>query len=447
MLEGYQRRRNHPYMHGVYMATNAVSDAILLVDGPNCSFFKTEHLFGAHDWRSTLLDAGGRQRIVNTDLHPDKVIVGHDERFSATLARLVDASDAGAVLACALPMAALTGIEYDRLIDQVVEDAAEPCPVVPVPARSLSRDWLHGYAAVLQAIAKEIDLPAPDPAPTRVAVVGHLMDRLEDDQRANVEELKRLMRGVGLELVSVWLDGGRYEELAQIARAGLIVSLPYGRQAARTLARRLDLPLVEAALPFGPDATRRMLMAVAEAADRRPEAEHFIAAEQRELMLRWEWLVPKRTMHREIGFMGDPHHMAGLCELASLLGMSVRLLVAYAAELPDLAAPEPEGWPAEIHWEPRDSSVISDALMKPTGGRAIDLLIGNFHALHHVHGLGLHMDEHTRAKIGGLPRTLEFGFPSRGYHALYDAPFLGFMGARAFAARVADVLGDRGVYQ
>lgn len=447
MLERYRQRRNHPYMHGVYMATNAVSDALLLVDGPNCSFFKTEHVFGAHDWRSTLLDVSGRQRVVNTDLHPDKVITGHDERFCATLARLVEDPDAGVVLSCALPMAALTGIEYDRLIEQVLEDAASPRPVVQVPERSLSRDWLQGYAATLQAIAKDIVLAESEPAPTRVAIVGHLMDRLEDDQRANVEELGRLMQGIGLELCSLWLDGGRYEELAQVARAGLIVSLPYGRQAARTLARRLDVPLVEAELPFGPEATRRFLDTVATAAGREGEAERFAVWELRELARRWEWLVPKRTMHREIGFMGDPHHMAGLSELAALLGMSVRLLVAYSAEIKELPPPEPDGWPAPIHWEPRDSKVLSDAILKPAGGRALDLLIGNFQALHHVLGISEHVDPHTIVKIGALPRTLEFGFPSRSYHALFDAPFLGFMGARAFVSRVADVLGDRGIYQ
>ena len=56
MLHEFSPRINFPFMHGLYLGINAVRDAYLLVDGPNCSFFKAEHIHGGHDFNSTLLD-------------------------------------------------------------------------------------------------------------------------------------------------------------------------------------------------------------------------------------------------------------------------------------------------------------------------------------------------------------------------------------------------------
>ena len=241
MLECFTRRRNFPYLHGVYLATNVIRDAYLVVDGPNCAFFKTEHVFGAHDLRSTLLDVTGRHRILHTELNPDRVIGGHDAEFRRVVGRLLAEAKPGAVLVGALPMASLTGIDYDGLVDGLDDRGV---PLVVLPSRSLDRDWIDGFAVTLSRIAERIDL-APGPVdPGKVAIVGHFMDRNEGDGRGNVDELRRLVRGVGLDPVSIWLDGGAWADLARAGEAGIVVSLPHGRAAARVLAERTGRPVL-----------------------------------------------------------------------------------------------------------------------------------------------------------------------------------------------------------
>ena len=43
----WQTRLKNPYMVGVYLATNAVKDAVLVVDGPDCLFLKA-NMYTAH---------------------------------------------------------------------------------------------------------------------------------------------------------------------------------------------------------------------------------------------------------------------------------------------------------------------------------------------------------------------------------------------------------------
>src|SRR4051794_16163934 len=62
------------YQLGVYLATNAITDAYAVIDGPDCLFRKAEWVHGKHDFSSTLLDVFGNHRIVSTLVNAEAVI-------------------------------------------------------------------------------------------------------------------------------------------------------------------------------------------------------------------------------------------------------------------------------------------------------------------------------------------------------------------------------------
>lgn len=425
MLERFTRRRNFPYLHGVYLATNVIRDAYLVVDGPNCAFFKTEHVFGAHDLRSTLLDVTGRHRILHTELNPDRVIGGHDAEFRRVVGRLLAEAEPGAVLVGSLPMASLTGIDYEGLVDGL---DARGVPVVVLPSRSLDRDWIDGYADTLRRIAESIALDPGPVDPGKVAIVGHFMDRNEGDGLGNVAELRRIVRGVGLDPVSIWLDGGAWADLARAGSAGIVVSLPHGRAAASVLAERTGATLVEADLPFGTAASDRLVMALGTAASRADEAAAFRDVSREEVGRAWEWLVPRRLLFRNLAFVGDPLMMPGFCEMADRIGCRVTALLAYGRCKPDVAPGTPGA--AVLHCEPvfqpRQGDGVPDAL------RSVDLLVSN--------------SWFTQECGAGESKLVELGFPSRGYHCGFEAPYLGYRGALCLVDRISNALGDRAVY-
>ncbi len=431
-LDDYSERVNFPYMQGLYLATNALRDAYLLVDGPNCTFHKAEHVFGSHDVFSSLLDVGGRHRIAHTDLNVDSVITSHEGQLVALLRAMASSPEPGAVILAALPMAALTGMPYREVAEKVGQETGRRIHVLP--DKSLQLDWLDGYADYLACLARDLDWGEPEPGPERVGIVGYFMDRNEGDHTGNLAELRRLVEGLGLEVTSIWLSGQTVADLRAIRRSGHIVSLPHAREAARVVAERLGVGLVVVDEPFGLDATGEFVRRVGRATGRAEAAEGLVRQHLARIAPMWEWLIPRRLTHRNVAYFGDPLLIPGLRQLAALMGFQADRAVACSRRRPLLTADEGVDEDADersrdVAWEPRTAE-LSGLL---SGGRgAVDLYISNFWGIRWAGGC-------DRGK------TLEFGFPSRGYHCCRNEPFLGYEGVLAFVDRMSNALGDRGV--
>ncbi|MBM4394887.1 MAG: hypothetical protein FJ087_04275 [Deltaproteobacteria bacterium] len=421
-LNRFTLRCSFPYLHGVYLAVNALPRSALLVDGPVCAFTKAEQVFGTHDMQSDLLSSTSRHRIVHTRLHPDNLVDGNRDAFVEALRGLVEATFVEAVLTAPFPMAALAGSPHENWCAPLAATSTKP--IVHVPGLSLTADWYQGYAQTLLALARQVPLPAATPDRDKVAIVGYFMDRNEEDHRGNVREMRRLLAALGLDLVTVWLGGVGVADLSRVAEAGTILSFPLGRAAAEAVAARTGAAVVRCELPFGPDATARWLRQVGAATGRAAEAERVVAAGLAECGERLRWLVLKRLVHGRWAFAGDPWLMPGLCEIARFVGARVRLLVPWTVRETDFE--RPIEWPcpvmAGLHTG-RLKEVLRDAAPD------IDLVIGNY----------LVAEEHL------IPRELgymEFGFPGLRHHAMHDEPYLGFAGLMCFAGRVANCFQD-----
>lgn len=420
-LDEFTDRRVFPFMTGVYLATNAIADAYVVIDGPSCAFLKSEAVAGTHDATSTLHDVGGRHRVVHSNLELDSVI-GGSARNVMNVVRKVHASGvAGAILVGALPMAAITGTSYEDLVEDAALEGGAPVLVLPVG--SLDRDWLDGYASVLEALARRLDLPPAGTSPDRVAVVGCMHDRGEGDQRGNRIELVRICAAIGLELVSVWPDGGTVEDLRRAAGAGVVVSLPNGGRAGALLAARTGARLVEAEVPFGPAATADFVRLLGEATGRAAEAESFADAEVARVIERAKRVHSGRFAGRTTGFIGDPWMAPGFCDIAERLGLDLRFLVALARFRPGLepgGGRLPAGAP-EIAWQPR-----AMAFGEIVEGSRVDLLVHPW------------LNDFGERGSG----RAELGFPSRDTHFCSRRPFLGFEGFLHLADRMVAGLGD-----
>jgi hypothetical protein len=421
-LHRYTRPCTYPYLHGVYLAVNAVPDLHLIVDAPQCAFSKAEQIFGTHDLMSTLVDTSSRHRIAHTRLHVDNIIEANKEGFVSLLRRMVAAPWVKAILYTSFPMASLIGSPYPNWCAEV--PGIEGKLVAEVPGRSLEADWLAGYRDTLRVLAEVIPLPPAAPDPSMVAVVGYFMDRNEEDHHGNLRELRRLLAGLSLDLCSVWLGGEPIEQLARVAEAGVILAFPHGRAAAAALARRTGARVIECELPFGVDATCRWLQQVGEATGHAVEAEQVIDRGLAECVPKLKWIIPKRLVSTSWGFAGDPVLIPGLCEIAAYVGARLGVLLAWTIEAPK--------WdrPVELPVPCRHNlfrGQLIDGYRQELAG--LDLMIGT--------------DAVGQDGLPGACRLLEFGFSSRHHHALYDAPFLGFAGLRCFLTRIANFLEDQ----
>ncbi len=270
-----------PFLNGVYVAVDALEGAYLIVDGPYCVFTKAEMQY-SHNLRCRLLPPIGYRRVVHTGRRDGREEVGslstdRTAQVEAVFAEVCARKDAGIVLATSFDFYELVGFP---LREMARWQAAGPGPLVcHIPSRSLGGTWLDGYAATCAALAQAVELKPGRREPGAVAVVGYLRDRDEPDHAGNLRELTRLLAALGLRPVSLWLSGGGRAELEAASRAALVVSLPYAREAARILAKRLRVPLCEVDLPLGLAATERFLLKLGARAASRAQAARFAAQE------------------------------------------------------------------------------------------------------------------------------------------------------------------------
>ncbi len=414
-------RLNPPYLHGAFLAINAISDAYFLGDGPDCIRAKGEQIHGRHDLFSTLMSCKGEHRVHYTGLSVFNIAGNLEGEIAAGLERIARRPSCGAVFMGSVPMCTIAGTDYERIVRQVFAGGFKPAFIVP-PQIGLAGDWLDGYGAVLEALASGMDLAGAAPRKENVALVGYLMGRNEGDHRGNVRELERIFRALGLNLVSTWLSGGDYESLRAARNAGAVVSLGHGRKAARLLSERLGVRLVESELPFGLAATKRFVESLGREFGREKEAAAFIRAELDDVAPALEWAVPHAFLGRRFAYVSDPHYAAPFAEMIEELGGEIAGMILLGGErhLTPSARASLSARPRTV-FEPMQNDLARD--WRGLKRRDADVLVATTMAV-----------EFLRPETSWL----EFGYPSDYTHFLKDEPFLGFRGALGFCSRLAN---------
>jgi nitrogenase molybdenum-iron protein alpha/beta subunit len=408
------RTYNLPYLVGVYLAVNAVSDACVIVDGPNCVMPKADFIAGNHDLYSTLLSADGRHRVICTMTNP---LPQEPEPERKLLALLAGAREGGfgAALLTGLPFMKLAGIDYDG----IAAAAGAGVPAAGVPYKAFDSDWLDGYAEALDALVGALPPGKARRKKRSVALVGYLADRGERDHAANLAELKALLCLCGLELACVLPSGSDFASLSRALEAGVVAALPYGRKAAARLAARTGAKLVETGLPMGFSGTAAWLQALRRACGLRGPLPPAVLARSRAAAAAVSPLLDALA-HRRVLFAGDPYLFQAFASFAGDLRMRVT-----AAFLDSFPRPLKAARPEVLHFAP-ESAEAPRALAGLRRYSRPELAVGNTFAA-------------TEGYAAGLP-FVELGFPSYSHHCLADEPFLGFAGAAALAGRLLNGL-------
>jgi len=320
----------------------------------------------------------------------------------------------GAIAVTGLPFCRLAGMDYQGLAASV----GASVPVAGVPALSMEADWLDGYDGTLAALAGVLPLTGKK-SRKKVAVCGYFPDRNEFDHAANLNEMKRLLGLAGLEMVSVWPSGGDCAGLSRAGEAGLVVSLPYGRKAARVLARRTGAKLLETGLPMGLAGTSAWLAAVRKAAGLGgPLPEKVLLEEKAAAAAIYPAL--RELAGKNALFAGDPHLYCAFSAFAAELCVRVSAAFLDCDQRP-LGAPRP----SELLFAPSAGESEAALARLPRHERPHLPVANSFPA--------------TEGLCGGAP-LVELGFPSFGHHCLSEEPFFFYSGARVLAARLLNRL-------
>lgn len=424
----FSQRLLSPYMVGLYLGVNAIKDFYLLVDGPDCSYIKTQYISLNHDFYANLTNLSGFHRIANTALHPIMMAGSREEKIQQFLDKIASQPFTKALGITPMPMAAVTSVDYKRLLREIFKKYKKP--VFEFPNKSLSGDWMDGYAEFTKVIASEIELKRKRKDKRLIGIVGYLFDRNEYDNFANISELKRIFSGIGVDICSIWLNGGCYDELKEIANSEIILSFGYGESAAEILSERLQIPLIKLDYPIGLEQTEIMLRKVADFFGLK-NVDRFIEDEKRKTIRRIEPLIEQYFYNLSAIYCGDPILFKSLKKSTEVLGVEINLaIITNTLDKKRFIQPYLDN----VIFEPTINEIIERSL-KLAKDKNIDLYIGN--------------SDMSTYFIGSGKATLEIGFPSYFSHSIYEEPYIGFNGFISILNRIVKELKYakvRGIY-
>jgi nitrogenase molybdenum-iron protein alpha/beta subunit len=414
---------------GLLTLANAVPDLGMIIDCADCGEEKFAKIGLQHDLMSSLTDYSSGHRVRFSDLRAHDMVFGTESKVAEAVRALVRQRHSKLVLLVPSSVALLLASDLPAIAADLEEELG--VPVAAVSARPLSGDYLEGFEVGLEALANKVVLEAPADGGVEVGLVGYVFERFEEDQRANVRELRRLLRGLDREVSAVWLDGARAQELGSIGRAGTLLSMPGGRRAAEVIARRGGARVVECGLPIGLDGTARWLTGVGEALGCADLAARFIEQELGLIVPRIERAVRRDLLGRSVVVAGGPHYVAELAEFLAELGLVVRLVLVQSRSEADGEQIGERlrrcGQEPEILVDPT-VPLVEDALTELAKAAPVDVIVGSGSA-------------RDAAKPLRIP-YVEISYPCYVRHALFDAPWLGFRGALWLTDAIAGRLSE-----
>jgi len=412
-------------LFGIFLAVHAVPGAVMLLHTTVGCKFKTQLQLVSHDW----FQESHNQRLW-TGVDDIRLIQGSGERLIQFATTWYERRRPELFVVSTNAAVDLSAFDVEQAVRQLRDRL--PCPVLLVRAPGTAGSVSRGYGRVLAALAETLPIEEGTGDPEEAAVVGYGFDRYEMEHPANLAEMRRILRGIGLRMGSTWLSGEGIGFLQEISRAGTWLVLPEGRWARASLDRRAGARrVVDVPLPLGFAGTMAFLREAGRCAgvpgDR---VEAFIDRElQRAAPLAAQGA--RRLADRRAAVFLPSRLAASVAVWLAELGVQVPL-----AGLTDGDDADPEAFRAILDRLDAPPSLRPEVLAAPSrdgGIRALEREMAQGGPIHLVVG--------TSPWAGPLRHkvpVVELGYPSTRQHWVYPVPFLGFNGAVALVQRFLD---------
>ncbi|MFH1530482.1 MAG: nitrogenase component 1 [Pseudomonadota bacterium] len=405
-----------PYLDGVYLAVNALPDTYLVYDAHSCGYQKAEKIAGNHDLLSDLVRWDRMNRVVRTDLDSREYVMGSDDKLSKKILQVWRRYAPAAILVVRSPVVITQGHDARPVLTDLAQKI--DAPLLLVPDKQRMPDHLAGYLSAQEQILGAVELRGA-PVPRSVAIVGHLFDRHEGDQRGNAAELRRLVTLAGGVPGALFLDGRPFAAYGDEAPPTVVVDLGTSWHGGEDLAARYGACHLPLPLPLGIEGTTAWVRSVAAALGAEPM--DLETSEVGPLVRDLEWILPRLFGTRAMVF-ADHQLLGPLVEFLREVGVRVTAIGSTTGP-----GRVPSAGPlAEIPRPPAETDALTASVTAARRCGDLDLVIGNGFLRQLVHPAGVPF--------------LELGYPSPTHHALHDAPFLGYVGVRVLVERVLNAL-------
>ena len=423
-------------MTGVMVGAHAISDSFLLMhSGVGCKY-KTAAQGALHD-----LAEHPNVREAWTQVSEAHLVRGCSNRIGPFARAWWERRESAFMVVVSAYFIELTGDDLNVAIAEV-ESTLPDCKMAYVDTKAPNGGFFDGYSSVMLTVMQRMDWSKAPTLPRHAAVLGHFFHRYEPDAKADVAQLKALIKAAGLESGPVLFGGQEYGEAMTAPASKFLVQLPYieprGAQILACVGEGRTIVPVD--LPIGIGGTTRFVRTIAAASGADLRRVDAWLQQQTDAVLANVQRLTEPLRSYAVAVFADTPLAAGIVVMLRELGVDVPLV-----GLRDQGGC--------LGGEAGFRAALARAGIEDTGGMVImqdpSLRRSREAILRLIEELPLGVigSTHELDMLRHLPRTtalltdvplIEAGFPSDEYHAVYSIPSFGFLGAAAWAHRLLD---------
>ncbi len=427
---------NFAKMTGVAVAAHAISDSFLLMhSGVGCKY-KTAAQGAEHDFAEH-----PNVREAWTQISQDHLIAGCSERIGPFARAWWERRNSAVMIVVSAYFIELTGDDINAAVGRV-EDTLPDCDMVYLPTVAPNRGFFDGYASVVLEVMRRMDWSRPPTRRGHASVLGGFFTRYEPDAKADVAQLKSLLKASGWEPGPILFSGQSYAELKQAPECAATVMLPYVRPREEEIRDVLGQrsPIV-CDLPIGFAGTARFVRTMAQASGTDSRKVDAWIAQQTDAVRAQLQRVSEHLRPMSFAVFAETPLAAGLVSLLHDLGVRTPIVglrdtqLALGGKQAFLDVLARDGVPSDgiqILEEPSMRRVRVACLEALQRGE-ITGIIGSSHEV----------DLFQRPSGDGTPMRdmalLETGYPANRTHSVLMQPTYGFAGVASWAQRILDV--------
>jgi hypothetical protein len=317
LIEKYSQLYGSPYLTWIFMWVNAIKDIALFVDGPDCIFYKSDMLYKTHDLYSDLKQASIDTKLYFSWVMPNKMIRWYDNKIKRKLWLINENPKFNLWVVTCMPVTGLLATQYNNIYWDFEKDFI----FIPSFTDKFRIDW---YSIFLKELAKNIQLDEKkEKNKFNISIIWYLFDRNEWDNFWNIEELKRIMWLIWVEINSIWLNWWNYSDLSKVEKSELLVSLPYWKYASKVLKKKLEVDVLELDIPFWLKNTINFVKSIWEKLwiDKRL-IDNIISSEFKKVKNKIDLLNEKRFLNKNFVYAWDPFLETSIKDIWDFLWMN-----------------------------------------------------------------------------------------------------------------------------
>jgi len=414
--------QDHGDLFGVFLAVHAIPGAVMFLHTTVGCKFKTQRHLVDHDWFRE-----SHNQCLWTGVDDVRLIRGTGKRLLEYAKTWYERRKPTLAVVVTNAAVGLSDFDVRSAVDELSKQL--PCAVLLLESPGWGGGLHQGYRRMIEAVAGLADWERRSEE-SSVALVGYLFDRFEMDHVANLNEVKRLLAGIGLRTTTTFLGGEGLESLRRISDAATLLALPCAHASCESLEAMSGRRVIPVDLPVGIRGTSRFLRLAGKAANADPELlEGVVEKETAKVVPLLAHAAGALEGMRVAVFLDTPM-AAAVTAFFSDLDIEIPLVCLTDGEIADAGA----FFETLGRLVPPGAEKPSTVLEGPSRNEAL----AAFHAVAERDPIPVVVGSSIQrmALMHGQTRVVELGYPSAGSHALYPIPWMGYNGAVALAERM-----------